>query len=158
MDSYISLCSQLFTAVKRTTHFKDLQYYYFHNCIYENIYVKPACVEGNAMKTSDFLKKYSSDYRMIIVGDASMSPFELTQVGGAIDWDNNYNEPGLIWLDRLAKHFRHAVWINPIPAKAWDERQNYRAKSISMVRTVIPMFELSLNGLNEAVKKLKSRR
>ena len=157
MDSYISLCSQLFTAVKRTTHFKDLQYYYFHNCIYESVYVKPACIENNAMKTSDFLQKYGPDYRLIIVGDASMAPPELTMAGGAIDWDHNDNEPGLIWLDRLAKHFRHVVWINPIPAKAWDARYNYRAESISMIRTLIPMFELTLDGLNEAVKKLKSR-
>ncbi len=157
MDSYISLCSQLFTAVKRSTHFKDLQYYYFHNCIYESIYVKPACIFSNAIKTTDFLQKYNSEYRLIIVGDASMAPSELTMKGGAIDYDNNTNEPGLVWLERLAKHFRHAVWLNPIPAHGWNERMNYRAQSISMIRTVIPMYELTLDGLKQAVKKLKVR-
>ena len=157
MDSYISLCSQLFTAVKRATHFKDLQYYYFHNCIYEKIYVKPACIDSNAILTADFLQRYNPDYRLIIVGDASMAPLELTAAGGAIDMGNENKEPGLIWIDRLARHFRHAVWINPISSKAWDERKNYRAQTISMIRTIIPMFELSLDGLNEAVKKLKSK-
>ena len=157
MDSYINLCSQLFTAVKRATHFKDLQYYYFHNCIYDKIYVKPACVDVNAMLTSDFLQRYNSDYRLIIVGDASMAPLELTAPGGAIDVGYENREPGIIWIDRLARHFRHAVWINPVPAKSWDERKNYRAQTISMIRTIIPMYELSLDGLNEAVKKLKSR-
>jgi len=157
MDSYISLCSQLFTAVKRSTHFKDLQYYYFHNCIYENIYVKPACIFSNAIKTYDFLKKHNPEYRLIIVGDASMAPSELTMTGGSIDWDNNTNEPGLVWLERLVKHFRHAVWLNPIPAHGWNERMNYRAQSISMIRTVIPMYELTLDGLKQAVKKLKVR-
>jgi uncharacterized protein with von Willebrand factor type A (vWA) domain len=157
MDSYISICSQLFTAVKRSTHFKELKYYYFHNCIYENIYKKPACIEANAMKTADFLREHDSEYLLIIVGDASMAPPELTQFGGAIDYDVNDNEPGLIWLERVIKHFKRAVWLNPISAKAWDETKNYRAQSISMIRSIIPMFELSLDGLNQAVKKLKVR-
>ncbi len=157
MDSYIDLCSQLFTAVKRSTHFKDLQYYYFHNCIYEDIYLKPACVDSNAIKTFDFLQKHNPDWRLIIVGDASMAPFELTNVGGAIDIDHNNTEPGLVWLERVVKHFRHAVWLNPIPSRGWDERMNYRAQSIGMIRTLIPMYELSLDGLSQAVKKLKVR-
>ena len=157
MDSYITLCSQLFTAVKRSTHFKELHFYYFHNCIYDNIYVKPACIVSNAIKTSEFLQKHDTDCLLIIVGDASMAPAELTMVGGSIDWDVNDNEPGLVWLDRVIKHFRHAVWLNPIPAKGWDETKNYRAQSISMIRNIIPMYELSLDGLNEAVKKLKVR-
>lgn len=157
MDSYITLCSQLFTAVKRSTHFKELHFYYFHNCIYDNIYVKPACIESNAIKTTDFLKKHDADCLLIIVGDASMAPAELTMFGGSIDWDVNDNEPGLVWLERIIKHFRHAVWLNPIPAKGWDETKDYRARSINMIRTIIPMYELSLDGLNSAIKKLKVR-
>jgi uncharacterized protein with von Willebrand factor type A (vWA) domain len=157
MDSYISLCSQLFTAVKRATHFKDLKFYYFHNCIYDKIYMKPACVDINAMLTTDFLQRHGSDYRLIVVGDASMAPLELTAAGGAIDIGYENREPGIIWIDRLAKHFRHAVWINPVPKKSWDASKNYRAQTISMIRTIIPMYELTLDGLTEAVKKLKSR-
>ena len=102
MDSYIDLCSQLFTAVKRSTHFKALHYYYFHNCIYEDIYVKPACVHFNALKTYDFLRKHDPDCHLIIVGDASMAPFELTDAGGAIDMDHDNAEPGIVWLDALS--------------------------------------------------------
>lgn len=157
MDSYINLCSQLFTAVKRSTHFKELKYYYFHNCIYEDIYVKPACIESNAIKTFDFLQKHDTDCRLIIVGDASMAPFELTNVGGAIDLEHHNREPGLVWLERVINHFQHAVWLNPIPARSWDERMNYRAQSIAMIRNLVPMYEMTLDGLSQAVKKLKVR-
>jgi len=157
MDSYIELCSRLFSAFKRSSHLKDLKYYYFHNCIYENIYVKPACVWDNAIKTYDFLHNLDPDYRLIIVGDASMSPSELTMVNGAIDWDNMNNESGLAWLERLARHFKHAVWLNPIPVTGWDERWNYRAHTINMVGKIFPMFDLSENGLQQAVKRLKTR-
>jgi uncharacterized protein with von Willebrand factor type A (vWA) domain len=158
MDSYITLCSQLFTAVKRSTNFfKELKFYYFHNCIYEDIYVKPACIDVNAIKTNNFLQEHDPDYRLIIVGDASMAPSELTEAGGAIDIDHNNTEPGLVWLERVISHFDHAVWINPIPAWAWDERFNYRAQSIAMIRNLIPMYELTIEGLSQAVKKLKVR-
>ena len=158
MDSYIDLCSQLFTAVKRSTNFfKELKFYYFHNCIYEDIYVKPACIDVNAIKTNNFLQEHDPDYRLIIVGDASMAPSELTEAGGAIDIDHNNTEPGLVWLERVISHFDHAVWINPIPAWAWDERFNYRAQSIAMIRNLIPMYELTIEGLSQAVKKLKVR-
>jgi len=157
MDPYIELCSRLFSAFKRSSHLKDLKYYYFHNCIYENIYVKPACVWDNAIKTYDFLHNLDPDYRLIIVGDASMSPGELTMVNGAIDWDNMNNESGLAWLERLARHFKHAVWLNPIPVTGWDERWNYRAHTINMVGKIFPMFDLSENGLQQAVKRLKVR-
>lgn len=157
MDSYISICSQLFTAMKRSTHFKELKYFYFHNCIYENIYTKPACIDANAMKTVDFLREHDPEYLLIIVGDASMAPPELTEYGGAIDYDVNDNEPGFTWLERVIKHFKHAVWLNPISSKAWDATANYRAQTIGMIRSIVPMYELSLDGLNKAVKKLKVR-
>jgi len=157
MDPYIELCSRLFSAFKRSSHLKDLKYFYFHNCVYENIYVKPACVWANAIKTHDFLHNLDPEYRLIIVGDASMSPGELTMVNGAIDWDNLNDESGLVWLERMVKHFRHAVWLNPIPVAGWDERWNYRAHTINMIRNLFPMFELSESGLAQAVKRLKVR-
>lgn len=157
MDSYINLCSQLFTAVKRSTHFKELKYYYFHNCIYEDIYVKPACIDINAIKTYDFLQNHNPDCRLIIVGDASMAPVELTNAGGAIDIEHDNTEPGLVWLERVINHFEHAIWLNPLPVRTWDESMNYRAESIAMIRTLIPMYEMTLDGLTQAVKKLKVR-
>jgi len=157
MDSYVDLCSQLFTAVNRSTHFKDLKFYYFHNCVYENVYVNPACISRYAVKTYDFLRNVDPEYRLIIVGDASMAPSELTMVGGAIDWTIMNNEPGLVWLERLAKHFRHAVWLNPIPAQWWDARVYYGGYTITLIRKLFPMFELTVDGLEQAVKKLKAR-
>jgi len=158
MDSYIELCSRLFSSLKRSAHLKDLKFYYFHNCVYENLYVKPACIWENAIRTADFLHNLDPEYRLIVVGDASMSPGELTMENGAIDWDHRNDESGMVWLARLFRHFRHAVWLNPIPVSGWDERWNYRAHSINMIREIFPMFELTEQGLVQAVKKLKDRR
>lgn len=157
MDPYIDLCSQLFTAVNRSTHFKDLQFYYFHNCIYEDIYTHPACVSRYAVKTYDFLRNLDPEYRLIIVGDASMAPSELTMVGGALDWNVVDNEPGLLWLERIFKHFRHAVWLNPVPSQWWDPRVYYGAYTINLIRKLFPMYELTLDGLEQAIKQLKAR-
>jgi len=157
MDPYIDLCSQLFSAVNRSTHFKDLKFYYFHNCIYENMYVDPACISRYAVKTYDVLRNLDPEYRLIIVGDASMAPSELTMIGGAIDWNNMDNEPGLVWLERIVKHFPHAVWLNPIPSQWWEPRLYYGAYTISLVRKLFPMFELTLDGLEQAIKQLKAR-
>jgi len=87
-----------------------------------------------------------------------MAPGELTMVGGAIDWGNMDSEPGLVWLERLARHFKYAVWLNPMPMQTWDERMYYGAQTISIIRQLFPMFELSLSGLEQAVKRLKVRR
>jgi len=157
MDPYIDLCSQLFSAVNRSTHFKDLKFYYFHNCIYANIYTHPACVSRYAVNTYDFMRDLDPEYRLIIVGDASMAPSELTMVGGAIDWAEMDNEPGLLWLERIIKHFPHAVWLNPIPVQWWEPRLYYGAYTISLVRKLFPMFELTLDGLEQAIKSLKAR-
>ncbi|OPY57952.1 MAG: VWA domain containing CoxE-like protein [Pelotomaculum sp. PtaU1.Bin035] len=157
MDPYTDLCSQLFSAVNRSTHFKDLKFYFFHNCVYENIYENPACTSRYAVKTYDLLRNLDPEYRLIIVGDASMAPSELTMVGGAIDWDNMNNEPGLVWLERLANHFKHVVWLNPVPPQWWDVHLNFGAYTITMVRMLFPMFELTLDGLEQAVKRLKAR-
>jgi uncharacterized protein with von Willebrand factor type A (vWA) domain len=155
MDMYTNLCSQLFSAFKNSGHLKELKIYYFHNCIYDYIYEKPNCIAENAIATYDFLHNIDSSYRLIIIGDASMSESELTMVDGAIDLDNMNKEPGLVWLERLARHFRHAVWLNPIPARGWNEQMDYRALTITMIRKLFPMFELSISGLEQAVKRLK---
>ncbi|SEM59565.1 hypothetical protein SAMN04489760_12517 [Syntrophus gentianae] len=157
MDPHIALCSRLFSAFQRSSHLKDLKYFYFHNCIYENLYVQPACIWQNAIRTYDFLHNIGPEYRLIVVGDASMSPGELTMENGAIDWDHQNSETGLAWLERMTRHFKHAVWLNPIPVAGWDERWNYRAHSIHMIRQIFPMFELTENGLEQAVKRLKTR-
>ncbi|MDD3652971.1 MAG: VWA domain-containing protein [Desulfotomaculaceae bacterium] len=155
MDPYIDLCSQLFTAVNRSTHFKDLKFYFFHNCFYDDLYLHPSCTSRSAIKTYDVLHNLNPEYRLIIVGDASMAPSELTMVGGAIDWDVMNNEPGLVWLERVVKHFKHAVWLNPVPSQWWDVHRYYGAYTINLVRKLFPMFELTLDGLELAIKRLK---
>ena len=110
MLSYSQLCNQLFVAVNRSTHFKDLQIFYFHNCIYDWLYLDPSCRQSESVKTTYVLNSLDSDYRVILVGDASMAPSELVRVGGIIDWGLYNEEPGLTWLKRLRRHFEYAVY------------------------------------------------
>lgn len=155
MYPYSNICSQLFNAVNRSSHFKDLKFYYFHNCVYGELYTHPDCYMKHAVDTYEALRGMDSDYRLIIVGDASMAPSELTMVGGAIDWDVTDNEPGLVWLERLANHFPFAVWLNPVKRILWDTTHYYDAYTIQMVGKVFPMFELTVDGLEQAIKGLK---
>jgi len=156
MDAHMSICSQLFSAVNRATHFKDLKFFYFHNCIYEHLFLDPTCNPYHSIKTEDFLKNLGQDYKIIIVGDASMAPSELIMVGGAIDWSITNNEPGILWLQRIASNFEHIVWLNPIPAEYW--RWTHGAYTIALIKDIIPMFELTLEGIDNAIKKLKVKK
>jgi uncharacterized protein with von Willebrand factor type A (vWA) domain len=156
MNAYQRLCSQLFNAANKSTHFRDLQFYYFHNCVYEVIYNDPFCMRRNSTGTFDFLRQFSSDYRLIVVGDASMASSELLMPYGAIDWDATNEEPGLNWMQRLAGHFEHSVWLNPIPKQYWGRVEGSR--TIGITREVFPMYELTLDGLNAAIKKLRVKR
>jgi uncharacterized protein len=156
MDPYMRICSQLFTAMNRSSHFKDLRFFFFHNCIYQHIYQNPACHMKSAIKTEDFLHMLTPDYKLILLGDASMAPSELTMPGGSIDWSYNSDEPGITWLKRIAGHFTHAVWLNPIPEPYWNRTTgNY---TIAAIREVFPMYELTVDGLDQAIKKLQVRK
>jgi hypothetical protein len=152
MHPYIRLCSQLFSAVNSQTHFKDLQIYYFHNCIYDWLYVDTDMTAHCAVSTARVLHDLSPDYKLIVVGDAAMAPSELLSRNGIIWWGSSNDEPGIEWLRRLRRHFEHAVWLNTIPQDQWAWA--YGARTIGMVRDVLPMYELSLDGLQAAVKKL----
>ncbi len=156
MNPYMRICSQLFTAMNRSSHFKDLRFFYFHNCIYQHVYLDPSCSMVNSVPTSDFLRMLEPDYKIILLGDASMAPGELTMPGGAIDWTYSNSEPGIAWLERIAAHFNHTAWLNPIPAPYWNRVTGYH--TISLIRRIFPMFELSVEGLEGAIKKLKVRR
>jgi uncharacterized protein with von Willebrand factor type A (vWA) domain len=156
MDPYSRLCSQLFTAMNRTSHFKDLRFFYFHNCIYQHLYHEPSCFLRDSIRTEDFLRMIGPEYKIILLGDASMAPSELTMPGGAIDYSYHNYETGITWLKRVANHFNHTVWLNPIPAPFWERGLgNY---TIQVIREIFPMFELSLEGLGAAIKKLKGPR
>jgi uncharacterized protein with von Willebrand factor type A (vWA) domain len=100
------------------------------------------------------IRSRNPDCKLIFVGDANMAPSELTQRNGIIDWGMTNDDPGLLWLKRLAQHFQHNVWLNPILESEWN-RSTF--VTIQMVREVIPMFELTVDGLEKAVKKLRVR-
>ena len=146
MDPFANLCSRLFTAANSATHFKDFRYYYFHNCIYQNLY--PDIERREPTSTENVLKTLEPDYKVILVGDATMSPSELLNINGAIDyWDMN-DTPGIVWLQKIADRFTHCVWLNPENPAAWLH------PTVQMIGKLFPMFQLTLDGLDQAVKRL----
>ncbi|MEW6424174.1 MAG: VWA domain-containing protein [Bacillota bacterium] len=156
MTPYSRLCGRLFNAASKVSHFKDIKFYYFHNCVYQTLFLDPFCRANASVPTGEVLRNAGSDYRLIIVGDASMAPSELLMVGGAIDWTAYNEEPGLTWLQRLAAHFPYAAWLNPVPKAYWPTTEG--RDTISVIGQVFPMFELTVEGLEQAVKVLKTKR
>jgi uncharacterized protein with von Willebrand factor type A (vWA) domain len=156
MTPYANICSQLFTAVHKASHFKDLRFYYFHNCIYDYLYFDSSIDLSKAVKTDDIMRLLNSDYKLIIIGDATMAPSELLMKGGIIYWDLYNDEPGIVWLKRIARKFPHNVWLNPSSEKYWE--YSYGAKTLKMVREIFPMYELTLDGLDQAIKRLMVRK
>ena len=147
MTPHVKRCEQLFSSAR--TEFKHQETFYFHNCIYEQVWREEHRWEGR-MPTWELLHKYNRDYRVIIVGDASMSPYELLQAGGSVDHFNP--EPGLTWLQRIRESFPHSVWLNPEPESDWAFTH-----SIGIVRQAFPgsMFPLTLDGLTAAIQQLR---
>ncbi len=156
MHYYNRLCSQLFTAVNRSAHFKDLKMFYFHNCIYDHLYLDPSCYENNAIDTEYILHTYESDYRVIIVGDASMGPYELMSPGGIIYWGMHNERPGIEWLRRIKSKFEYSIWLNPINKDYWMRSRGYF--SIRKIADIFPMDELTVSGLERGIGHLKSKR
>lgn len=146
MEPFALLCSQLFSAAHSSTHFKDFQYYYFHNCIYDNLYQDIERQE--AVSTDHLLLTLEPDYKLLLVGDARMAPYELTEKYGAIDYYERNETPGVIWLKRVAEHFTHCVWLNPEIPRFWIH------PTVQMIGKLFPMFPLTLDGLGQAMKKL----
>ncbi|QGU00857.1 hypothetical protein SYNTR_2263 [Candidatus Syntrophocurvum alkaliphilum] len=155
MTPYSRLCNQLFTAVNKANHFKDLKVFYFRNCIYDWLYNDSTCSLSDYIDTDYVLKTYDPEYRVIIVGDASMAPYELMRTGGIIDWDLYNDRPGIDWLRRLRQRFEYSVWLNPIPKDYWSWTDG--AYTIKHIKQIFPMEELTVDGLETAINKLKSR-
>lgn len=149
MTPWAHLVNRLFSAAHQMTHFKDLKSYYFHNCIYQDIYKDIYNSEDEP--TGNLIKNLNPDYKVIIVGDAYMAPSELYSPGGAIDYYYHNELPGVEWLKRIKDHFRYCVWLNPMPQRAWIHT------TISAISKMYPMFPLTLDGLEEAVKALTVR-
>ena len=151
MDPHVELCSQLFSAAK--SEFKHLEFFYFHNCIYESVWKNNLLRWDEKTPTLDIFHKYNGDYKVIIVGDATMSPYELTHTGGSIEHYND--ESGLAWLKRIKEHFPYTVWLNPTHEDFWQG-----TRSIELIREVFPdrMFPTTIEGLTKAMKELKGKK
>ena len=150
MDPYANVCSQLFSAAHSSSHFKDLQYYYFHNCIYEKLYKDMEREEE--VDTNYLLRALEPDYKVVLVGDARMAMYELMARYGAIYYYQRNETPGIVWLERFAQHFTHSVWLNPEPPHYWEH------PTVHVIGKLFPMFDLTLDGIDEAVKKLIVKR
>ena len=147
MDDHIKLCEEMFSAAK--TEFKHLEYFYFHNCIYDYVWRDNRRRHAERFPLWDVMHKYGDDYKLIIVGDATMSPYEVLHPGGSVEYSND--EAGAVWLGRLLEHYPHAVWLNPEPERLWDYRH-----SIQILRDIMGtrMFPLSIEGLERAMRQL----
>ena len=147
MDDHIARTEELFSAAK--TEFKHLEFYYFHNCVYDFVWKNNRRRHAERLMTWDLLRKFNSDYRLILVGDATMSPYEILQPGGSVEYNNE--EAGAEWLQRLTHAFPKFAWINPEPQGVWGYRQ-----SISIVQQLMSqrMFPLTLQGLEGAMRLL----
>lgn len=150
MDSHVRLCDELFSAAR--SEFRHLEHFYFHNFLYENVWKDNRRRTSELIPTSQVLRTYGRDYRVIVVGDATMSPYEITQPGGSIEHWNP--EAGAVWMQRLCAAFPHLVWLNPEGENRWDYTASVRiAKSLVSER----MFPLTLEGLDRAMAALRRR-
>ncbi|MHA7971191.1 vWA domain-containing protein [Rhizobium sp. CAU 1783] len=147
MDDHIRTVEELFSAAR--SEFKHMDYFYFHNCPYERVWKDNSRRMAEVIPTADVIRTYGSDYRLIFVGDASMSPYEITHSGGSVEHWNA--EAGAVWVDRLTGHFRRSLWINPLSQERWT----YTA-SVGLIRRLMGgrMFPLTLGGLEEAAREL----
>jgi uncharacterized protein with von Willebrand factor type A (vWA) domain len=147
MDDHIKQTEELFSAAK--TEFKHLEFYYFHNCVYDHLWKNNKRRHSERFATWDVIRKYNADYRLIFVGDATMSPYEILQPGGSVEYNNE--EAGAIWLRRLVERFPKFAWLNPEPEGVWEYRQ-----SIAVIKQVLAnrMYPVTLAGLERAMREL----
>ena len=147
MDEHIARVEELFSAAK--AEFKHLEFYYFHNCVYDFMWKNNRRRYAEKFATWDILRKYNKDYKLIFIGDATMSPYEILQPGGSVEYSNE--ETGVAWLGRLTSTFPKFAWVNPEPQGVWQYRQ-----SISIVQQLMSgrMFPLTLKGLEDTMRLL----
>ena len=147
MDPFVKLCEELFSAA--TSEFKNMEFFYFHNCLYEGVWKDNARRFAERTPTWDILHKYGHDYKVIIVGDASMSPYEISHPGGSVEHFND--EAGAAWIHRLTNTYPAAAWLNPVPRPQWDYSQ-----SVRMIRELMNdrMYPLTLDGLDDSMREL----
>ncbi len=147
MDDHVKEVEELFSAAR--TEFKHLEYYYFHNCLYEGVWKDNARRYTDKIDTWQVLHTYPADYKVIFIGDASMSPYEITVAGGSVEHMNE--EPGAVWLKRVADIYKNAIWLNPVDQRHWDW-----TPSIGIVGNLMGdrMYPLTLDGLDAGMRAL----
>jgi uncharacterized protein with von Willebrand factor type A (vWA) domain len=147
MDDHIQVVEELFSAAR--TEFKNLEHYYFHNCVYESVWKDNRRRDRERIPTVEVMRRYGHDYKLIFVGDASMSPYELEHEGGSVEHWND--EPGRVWLARMLRAWPRAAWLNPVPEKHWGW-----TTSILNVQRILEgrMYPVTLEGLERAMKSL----
>jgi len=147
MDDYVKLSEELFSACR--TEFKHLEHFYFHNCPYERVWKQNRRRHDEVIPTWQVLRTYGPDYKLIFVGDAAMSPYEITMQGGSVEHWNE--ESGAAWLQRLTEHYSRSAWLNPTPLREWEH-----VRSIQMLRDLMGarMYPLTVNGIDEMTREL----
>ncbi len=154
MDYYSSLCSMLFQAATRSNHFKELHTYYFHNCVYSEVYTHPGMRWDSAVPTDWLLQNFDSSYKVILVGDAAMNPYELKEQ--RYDWiTRTYGPSGLEWLEKLKAQYPYLIWLNPEPL---PERVDYWSQTHAYLAKMFPMYHLSAEGLESGMKRLMAKK
>jgi uncharacterized protein with von Willebrand factor type A (vWA) domain len=150
MDDHVRICEELFSAAR--AEFKHLEYFYFHNFIYESVWKDNRRRHAERTSTLQLLRTYNSDYRVVFVGDATMSPYEIVQPGGSVEHWNE--EAGSVWMQRITAHFPQLVWLNPEPRERWEY-----TPSVQLARQLVGgrMFSLTLEGLDAAMRALRKK-
>jgi uncharacterized protein with von Willebrand factor type A (vWA) domain len=150
MDEHIKIAEELFSAVR--SEFKHMEYFYFHNCLYESVWKDNRRRYTQSIPTLDIIHKYGSDYKVIFVGDAAMAPYEISHPGGSVEHWNE--EAGSVWLMRVLDQWKNTVWLNPTKEAYWD----YTA-STTMIRKIFAhrMYPLTLSGIETATRELSRR-
>ena len=148
MDPHIDVCEELFAAAK--SEFRHLQHFYFHNCIYDHVWRDNGRRRNERFSTLELLRTYGPDWKVIVVADAAMNPYELTAIDGSVEYRNL--EPGITWLTRIFGHFRRVIWWNPEPPRTWE----YTRTTQIVLQALGPrMFPLTLGGIAEGIEALR---
>jgi uncharacterized protein with von Willebrand factor type A (vWA) domain len=153
MDPYVDSMSQLLTALHEERGLRELEAYYFHNCVYDALYTSARMLRTDAVPTGDLLRRLDARWKVLFVGDAAMHPAELLEPNGQIDPRRTSPTPGIYWLHQIAAHFDRSAWMNPEPPRDWDGYPTAR-----VIKRLFPMFHLSVDGLADAVQALVGAR
>ncbi len=147
MDDHVRICEEMFSAAK--SEFKHLEYFYFHNFVYESMWKDNRRRHTERIPTTEIAHKYGPDYKLVFVGDATMSPYEIVYAGGSVEHWNE--EPGAVWIKRLLHTYPKAIWLNPEPEQRWEY-----TPSIKLTRELMGdrMYPLTISGLDDGIKRL----